>query len=96
MKGLIIHFEVTAGMEAEFERAMGVHVHNVRTRDPSYSLYSLARVRDEDRRYVLVQQFESYESQERHQTYDYVLEAMTPINACLAAIPTIEWLDLID
>ena len=96
MKGLLIHFEIAAGKQAEFERAMGVHATNVRTRDPSYSLYSLAKVRDSDTRYVLVQRFESYETQERHQSYDYVLEAMPAIDACIAGPPTIQWLDILD
>jgi len=96
MKGLLIYFDVAAGRQAEFERAMGVHANNVRQRDPSYSLYSLAKIRDSETRYVLVQRFESYETQARHQTYDYVVAAMPAIDVCLAGPPTIEWLDIVD
>jgi len=96
MKGLLVYFDVLAGKQAEFERAMVVHTGNVRTRDPTYYLYSLARLRDSQTRYVLVQRFESYETQKRHQSYDYVLEAMPIVDACLAGPPTIEWLDIVD
>ena len=95
MKGLIIHFEVAGGRQADFEAAMAFHIGNVRTRDPSYTHYSLAKIVDSATRYVLTQQFESMETQARHQQFDYVLAAMPAIDACLAGPPTLEWLDVI-
>ena len=95
MKSMIIHFDVTAGKQAEFETAMQFHVNNVRKRDPSYSLYSLTRVKDSATRYVLMQQFESWETQLAHQSYDYVLAAMAAIDVCLAGPPSVELLDVI-
>lgn len=96
MKGLLIYFDVSAGKQKAFEDAVAFHVNNVRSRDPSYSLYSLSKIRDSDTRYVLVQRFESWETQEAHQSYDYVQEAMPAIDACLAGPPTIEWLEVLD
>ncbi len=96
MKGLLIYFDIIDGKQEEFERATAVHVNNIRERDPSYYLYSLAKVRDSATRYVLVQRFESWETQAAHQTYDYVLEAMEPMTACIAGPPTIEWLEILD
>jgi quinol monooxygenase YgiN len=95
MKAMLITFEILPDKQAEFEAAVSFHVGNVRTRDPSYFLYSLTRDRDNDTRYILMQQFESWESQEAHQTYDYVLAAMPAMNACIAAPPTIDWLEVI-
>jgi quinol monooxygenase YgiN len=92
---MLITFDITPGKHADFEAAVSFHVNNVRTRDPSYSLYSLTRDRDIDTRYILMQQFESWESQEAHQTYDYVLDAMPAMNACIAGPPTIDWLEVI-
>jgi quinol monooxygenase YgiN len=96
MKGLLIYFDVQDGKQAEFEAAAAELARRVRTRDRTYLLYSLARLKDSTTRYVLVQRFESYETQLAHQGYPYVLEAMPPIQACLAGAPTIEWLDIID
>lgn len=96
MKGLLIYFDIIEGKQDEFERATAIHIDNVRTRDPSYSLYSLARIRDSATRYVLIQRFESWETQQAHQTYDYVLEAMPAMDACIAGPPTIEWLDIVN
>ena len=96
MKGLIIYFDIIEGKQEEFERATAIHVNNIRARDPSYSLYSLARIKDSATRYALVQRFESWETQKAHQTYDYVLEAMPAMDACIAGPPTMEWLDIID
>jgi quinol monooxygenase YgiN len=95
MKGLHIHFDVAEGKQADFESAMAFHINNVRTRDPSYSLYCLVKRVDSATRYVLIQQFESMETQARHQNYDYVLAAMPAIDACLAGPPRLEWLDVI-
>jgi quinol monooxygenase YgiN len=96
MKAMLIHFEVAPGKQAEFERATAFHANNVRTRDPSYSLYSLTKVRDSETRYVLMQQFESWESQLAHQSYDYVLAAMPAMSACLAVPPQVDWLEVVD
>ncbi len=96
MKGLLIHFHVTDGKQADFEAATSELVRRVRANDPSYQLYSLARVKSESSRYVLMQRFESYETQLNHQTYPYVLEAMTPIQACLASEPIVQFLDILD
>ena len=71
-------------------------ISGVREKDPSYSLYSLAKLKDSDTRYVLVQRFESYESQDAHQTYPYVLDAMPAMTACIAAEPKVEWLDIVN
>jgi quinol monooxygenase YgiN len=95
MKAMLITFDITPGKQAEFEAAVSYHVNNVRTRDPSYSLYSLTRDRDNDARYILMQQFESWESQEAHQTYDYVLAAMPAMTACIAGPPTVDWLEVV-
>jgi quinol monooxygenase YgiN len=96
MKGLLIYFDVRDGKQPQFEAAAAELVRRVRTRDPSYALYSLARLKDSTTRYLLVQRFESYATQLAHQSYPYVLEAMPPIQACLAGVPTIEWLDILD
>lgn len=96
MKGLFIYFDIMPEKQQAFEDAMGFHINNVRTRDPSYSLYSLAKIRHSETRYILVQRFESWETQEAHQSYDYVQAAMPAIDACLAGPPTIEWLEVID
>jgi quinol monooxygenase YgiN len=48
-----------------------------------------------DTRYILMQQFESWETQEAHQTYDYVLDAMPAMNACIAGPPHIDWLEVV-
>jgi quinol monooxygenase YgiN len=95
MNGLLIHFDIAPGKQADFEAAMAFHIGNVRARDPSYSLYSLTRSRDDGTRYILVQQFDSMETQARHQTYDYVQAAMPAIDACLAGPPRCEWLDVV-
>ena len=96
MKGMLIYFDIIPGKQEEFERATKIHINNIRERDPSYSLYSLAKIKDSDTRYLLVQRFDSWESQEAHQTYDYVLEAMPAMDACIGGPPTIELLDIID
>jgi quinol monooxygenase YgiN len=96
MKGLLIYFDIIDGKQQEFEAATSVLVSRVRERDPSYSLYSLARLRDTRTRYVLVQRFESYETQLAHQGYDYILECMPPMQAFLAGPPSIEFLDIVD
>lgn len=95
MKAMLIHFEIAPGRQAEFERATAFHANNVRTRDPSYSLYSLTKVRDSETSYILMQQFESWETQLAHQSYDYVLAAMPAMSACLAGPPEIDWLEVI-
>lgn len=96
MKGLLIYFDIVDGKQSEFERAAAVHVANVRQRDPSYTLYSLAKVEGSDTRYVFVQRFDSWETQIAHRSYDYVLAAMPAMDACLAGPPTIEALDILD
>lgn len=96
MKGLLIYFDIIPGKQLEFEQAARTHAKNIRERDPSYELYSLARLRDSDNRYVLVQRFESWESQMAHRSYDYVLEGMKAIDPCIASPPTVEELDIID
>ena len=95
MKGLLIYFDIIEGKQAEFEKAAEVLVSRVRERDPSYSLYSLAKLRDSATRYVLVQRFENEETQLAHQTYPYVLDAMPAMDVCIAGPPTIEWLDVV-
>jgi quinol monooxygenase YgiN len=95
MQAMLITFDITPGKQDDFEAAVLFHVNNVRTRDPSYSLYSLTRDRDNDTRYVLMQQFESWATQEAHQTYDYVLDAMPAMNACIAGPPSIDWLEVV-
>lgn len=92
---MLITFDILPGKQAAFEAAVSVHVNNVRTRDPGYSFYSLTRDRDTNTRYVLMQQFESWETQEAHQTYDYVLAAMPAMNACIAGPPKIDRLEVI-
>jgi len=96
MKGMLIYFDIIPGKQEEFERATKVHINNIRERDPSYFLYSLAKIKDSETRYVLVQRFESWETQQAHQTYDYVLEAMPAMDACIAGPPKVELLDIID
>ena len=96
MKGLLIHFDVIDGKQKEFEAATHELVSRVRKSDPSYQLYSLARLRDSTTRYVLVQRFESYETQLAHQAYPYVLEAMAPMQPLMAGPPTVQFLDIID
>lgn len=96
MKGMLIYFDIIPGKQEEFERATKFHINNIRERDPSYSLYSLARIKDSETRYLLVQRFESWETQLAHQTYDYVLAAMPAMTACVSGPPTIELLDIID
>jgi len=96
MKGLLIYFDIIPGKQEEFERAAAIHVNNVRKRDPTYYLYSLAKIKGSDTRYVFVQRFESWETQMAHRTYDYVLEAMPAMDACIAGPPTIEELDIVD
>jgi quinol monooxygenase YgiN len=96
MKGLLIYFDVIDGKQKEFEAATRVLVSRVRERDPSYSLYSLARLRDTPTRYVLVQRFDSYEAQLAHQGYDYVLECMPPMQPFFAGPPSIQFLDIVD
>jgi len=95
MKAMLIHFEITPGKQADFEAAYTRHVTNIRERDPSYTLYNLTRDRDCDTRYVSMQIFESWESQLAHQTYDYVLELMPAMGACIAAPPHIDWLEVV-
>ncbi len=95
MKAMLIHFDITPGKQADFEAAATQHVHNIRERDPSYSLYNLTRQRDCDTRYVSMQLFESWETQLAHQTYDYVLEMMPAMSACLSGPPTVEWLEVV-
>lgn len=95
MKAMLITFDIIPGKQADFEAAVSFHVGNVRARDPSYSLYSLTRDRDVDTRYILMQQFESWETQEAHQTYDYVLDAMPAMNAAIAGPPSIDWLEVV-
>jgi quinol monooxygenase YgiN len=95
MKAMLITFDIAPGKQADFEAAVSFHVGNVRTRDPSYTFYSLTRDRDVDTRYILMQQFESWETQEAHQTYDYVLNAMPAMNACIAGPPQIDWLEVV-
>lgn len=92
---MLITFDIMPGKQGAFEAAVSNHVTNVRTRDPSYSFYSLTRDRDIGTRYVLMQQFESWETQEAHQTYDYVLASMPAMNACIAEPPKIDWLEVI-
>jgi quinol monooxygenase YgiN len=96
MKGLLIHFDVSDGKQAEFEAAAHVLVSRVRERDPSYQLYSLARLRDSRTRYVLVQRFESYATQLAHQTQPYVLETRPAMQACLAGPPDVQFLDIVE
>jgi len=96
MKGMLIYFDIIPGKQEEFERAAAVHVNNICERDPSYSLYSLAKVRGSEARYVFVQRFESWETQMAHRTYDYVLEAMAAMDPCIAGPPTIEELEILD
>ena len=96
MKGLLIYFEVKDGMQAEFEKTMGNLASLVREKDPTYSLYSISKVKDSDTRYISVQRFDSYESQMAHRDYDYVLEAMGPIMPCIASEPTMDFLEILD
>lgn len=95
MKAMLIHFDITPGKQADFEATTARHVHNVRTRDPHFSLYNLTRLRDSETRYVSMQIFDSWEAQKAHQTYDYVLPMIPEMNACLAGPPTVEWLEVI-
>lgn len=95
MKAMLITFDITPGKQADFEAAVSFHVNNVRNRDPSYTFYSLTRDRDTDTRYILMQQFDSWDSQLAHQTYDYVLNAMPAMNACIAGLPHIDWLEVV-
>jgi len=96
MKGLLIHFDVIDGKQQEFEAAAHELVSRVRKNDPTYQLYSLSRLRDSTTRYVLVQRFESYETQLAHQGYPYILETMPPMQACMAGPPTVQFLDILD
>jgi quinol monooxygenase YgiN len=96
MKGLLIYFDVIDGKQAEFEAATHELVSRVRKNDPTYQLYSLARLRDSKTRYVLVQRFESYETQLAHQNYPYITETMAPMQACMAGPPSVQFLDIVD
>ncbi|MGX7895948.1 putative quinol monooxygenase [Tsuneonella sp. HG222] len=96
MKGMLIYFDIKPGMQDAFEAATRKHISDIRERDPSYSLYSLARLRESDTRYVLVQRFGSWENQMAHRSYDYVLENMKAMEPCIAAPPLIEELEIID
>ncbi len=95
MKAMLITFDIIPGKQSDFEAAVSFHVNNVRARDPNYSFYSLTRDRDMETRYILMQQFKSWEAQLAHQTYDYVLDAMPAMNACIAGPPTIDWLEVV-
>jgi quinol monooxygenase YgiN len=68
MKGLLIYFEVIDGKQLQFEAAVGALISKVRAHDPSYELYSLAKLRESTVRYVMVERFESAQSQEAHRT----------------------------
>jgi quinol monooxygenase YgiN len=95
MKGMLIYFEVVDGKQQQFEAAVGALITQVRAQDPSYELYSLAKLRHSTVRYVMGERFESAEAQEAHRNYPYVIEAMPAIDACLAGMPAIEWLDFL-
>jgi quinol monooxygenase YgiN len=95
MKGLLIYFEVVEGKQPQFEAAVEALVAQVRVHDPSYELYSLAKLRQSNVRYVMVERFANAEAQEAHRHYPYVIEAMPAIDACLAGTPVVEWLDFV-
>jgi quinol monooxygenase YgiN len=95
MKGLLIYFQVIEGKQPQFEAAVEALVAQVRAHDRSYELYSLAKLRQSNVSYVMVERFESAQAQEAHRNHPYVIEAMPKIDACLAGTPVVEWLDFI-
>jgi quinol monooxygenase YgiN len=95
MKGLLIYIEVIEGRQRQFEAAVKALFAHVRAHDRSYELDSLARLRQSNVRYVMVERFESVEAQEAHRSHPYIIEAMPAIDACLAGTPAVEWLDFI-
>ncbi len=95
MKGLLIYFEVIAGKQPQFEAAVGALIAQVRAHDPSFELYSLAKLRDSATCYVMVERFQSEEAQQAHRNYPYVIDAMPAIDVCLAGTPVVEWLDYV-
>lgn len=93
MNGLIIHFEVAEGKEADFERAIVTVADLVKATDPDYEYYTLARVRDETTKYVVLERFADWSTFDAHMKDPAIAAATGAITECLAGEPTVEWLD---
>jgi quinol monooxygenase YgiN len=96
LNGLIIHFEVAEGREADFERAITTVADLVKATDPQYEYYTLARLRDERTRYVVIERFADWSAFDAHMNDPVIGAATGAITECLAGEPTLEWLDYVN
>lgn len=96
MNGLIIHFEVAEGRESDFERAITAVSDLVKASDPDYEYYTLARIRDERTKYVVLERFAGWATFDAHMKDPAIGAATGVITECLAGEPTLEWLDYVN
>ena len=96
MLGLVVHFDVIEGKQAEFEAVLGEVTALVRKNEPGCELYSLARKRGSHTQYAMIERFRDDAALATHQSAAYAQNARPRIDACLASKPTVEWLDVIE
>jgi quinol monooxygenase YgiN len=95
MISVIATIEVQAPRAREFEAIFLETAAKVKANEPGCLLYELTRCRNEPNRYKGIELYRDQAALDQHQTSDYFLAALPRMGACLAAEPTVEFLDVV-
>jgi quinol monooxygenase YgiN len=96
MISVIATIEVQADKARAFEKIFLETAARVKANEPGCLLYQLTRCRNEPNLYKGIELYRDQAALDHHQTTDYFIAALPQMGACVAAEPTVEFLDVVD
>ena len=96
MISVIATIKVQPQKAKEFEAIFLETAARVKANEPGCLLYQLTRCRNEPNLYKGIELYRDQAALDHHQTTDYFIAALPRMGACVAAEPTVEFLDVVD
>ncbi|MBE7219900.1 MAG: antibiotic biosynthesis monooxygenase [Caulobacteraceae bacterium] len=96
MIAVTAHLTAREGREAEFEHAFLQMVDAVRANEPGNRLYQLARGRDGDRRYVVLELYADEAALEAHRTSDHYKAGGRSLRELVESPPEVKVFDAVE
>ena len=91
--GLIARFSIKADKKSEFEGIFAELEAKVKANESGCNFYSLHQSREDDSKYVVLEQYVDQAALDAHGKSDYFKSLGAKMGGCMAGRPEIEYLD---
>ncbi len=96
MIGVVVTLEVQEGKQMDFEHVFKELMTQVKAHEKGCLTYQLYKSRKSTTTYTVMEEYASQEDLEAHGKTKYFLDAQPKLGACLAAVPVIELMDMVE